>query len=83
MDLGCNGRIELRGPDSALLLNNARGTVELHEFRRHREPRRLLVHGDRVVTGAAAGGGSLVVSFADAATAGDVARARRRAAAAS
>ncbi len=29
MDLGCNGRIELRGPDSALLLNNARGTVEL------------------------------------------------------
>ena len=33
MDLACNGRIELRGPDSALVLNNARGTVELLEFR--------------------------------------------------
>ncbi|WP_346927024.1 S9 family peptidase [uncultured Arthrobacter sp.] len=72
MDLGCNGRIELRGPASALLLNNARGTVELHEFQaagRHE----LLVHGGRAVTGAAAGGASIVVSFADAATAGDVA----------
>ncbi|AOT04596.1 S9 family peptidase [Arthrobacter sp. U41] len=72
MDLGCNGRIELSGPDSALLLNNARGTVELLEFTvsgNHRP----LVHGQRVVTGAAARGGSLVLSFADAATAGDVA----------
>jgi len=72
MDLGCNGRIELRGPDSALLLNNARGTVELHEFQATGK-HQVLVHGGRTVTGAAARGGSLVVSFADAATAGDVA----------
>ncbi len=72
MDLGCNGRIELRGPDSALLLNNARGTVELHEFRASGN-HQALVQGERAVTGAAARGGSLVVSFADAATAGDVA----------
>ncbi|HSO14562.1 MAG TPA: S9 family peptidase [Arthrobacter sp.] len=72
MDLGCNGRIELRGPDSALLLNNARGTVELHEFQAAGN-HQVLVHGERAVTGAAASAGSLVVSFADAATAGDVA----------
>ncbi|MCB5294216.1 Dipeptidyl-peptidase 5 [Arthrobacter sp. SO3] len=72
MDLGCNGRIELVGPDSVLLLNNTRGTVELLEFQAAGNHRRL-VQGERVVTGAAAGGGSLVVSFADAATAGDVA----------
>ncbi|MDN4644088.1 S9 family peptidase [Arthrobacter sp. PsM3] len=71
-DLGCNGRIELVGPDSALLLNNTRGTVELLEFQAAGNHRRL-VQGGRVVTGAAAGGGSVVVSFADAATAGDVA----------
>jgi dipeptidyl aminopeptidase/acylaminoacyl peptidase len=72
MDLGCSGRIELGGPDSALLLNNVRGTVELLEFPASGD-HRVLVRGGRVVTGAAAGGGSLVVSFADAATAGDVA----------
>lgn len=72
MDLGCNGRIELRGPDSALLLNNARGTVELHEFHAT-GTHEVLVHGERAVTGAAAAGASLVVCFADAATAGDVA----------
>lgn len=72
MDLGCNGRIELAGPDSALLLNNARGTVELIEFRASgNHP--VLLQGGRVVTGAAARGESLVVSFTDPATAGDVA----------
>ncbi|WP_024366892.1 alpha/beta hydrolase family protein [Arthrobacter sp. TB 26] len=72
MDLGCNGRIELAGPDSALLLNNARGTVELIEFQASGN-HHVLLQGGRVVTGAAAGGESPVVSFADAATAGDVA----------
>lgn len=72
MDLGCNGRIELAGPDSALLLNNSRGTVELVEFRASGNLH-VLLKGGRVVTGAAARGESLVVSFADAATAGDVA----------
>ncbi|MET1022242.1 MAG: S9 family peptidase [Arthrobacter sp.] len=72
MDLGCPGRMELRGPDSVLLLNNARGTVELLEFDASGSHQRL-VHGERAVTGAAAQGGSVVVSFADAVTAGDVA----------
>jgi len=72
MDLGCNGRLELRGPDSVLLLNNTRGTVELLEFQASGS-HRALVQGERVVTGAAARGGSLVLSFTDASTAGDVA----------
>lgn len=72
MDLGCNGRLELRGPDSVLPLNNARGTVELLEFQASGS-HRTLVRGERVVTGAAAHGESLVLSFADASTAGDVA----------
>lgn len=74
MDLaGGAGGLELRGPDSVLLLNNAQGTVELLEFGATGN-HSLLVHGDRVVTGAAsAGGGPVVVSFSDASTAGDVA----------
>ncbi|WP_354186645.1 S9 family peptidase [Arthrobacter sp. UYCu712] len=72
MDLGSSGGIELRGPDSALLLNDARGTTELLQFGATGD-HALLVHGDRVVTGAAARGGSLVLSYSDAATAGDVA----------
>ena len=72
MDLSATGRIELHGPDGALLMNTAQGTVELHQFGAT-GTHALLVHGDRVVTGAAAGGGSLVLSFSDAATAGDVA----------
>lgn len=66
------GRIELRGPDRALVLNNAQGTVELLELGatgRHA----LLVHGDKVVTGAAWAGGSLLVVFSDPSTHGDVA----------
>lgn len=73
MDVAGNGEgLELRGPDSVLLLNNAQGTVELLEFGATGN-HSLLVHGDRVVTGAASAGGSLVISFADSATAGDVA----------
>ncbi|MEK0156814.1 S9 family peptidase [Arthrobacter oryzae] len=73
MDLAAGaGGLELRGPDSVLLLNNAQGTVELLEFGATGN-HSLLVHGDRVVTGAASAGGSLFVSFSDAATAGDVA----------
>ena len=72
MDLGCNGRLELGGPDSELPLNNARGTVELLEFQAA-GTHRTLVRGERVVTGAAAHGESLVLSFTDASTAGDVA----------
>ncbi|MGP4032000.1 S9 family peptidase [Pseudarthrobacter sp. 1C304] len=72
MDLGTNGRIELRGPDSALVLNTSRGTVELLEFSAAGS-QEVLVDGPRTVVGAAAGGGSLVVSFTDAQTAGDVA----------
>lgn len=72
MDLGCNGRLELGGPDSVLPLNNARGTVQLLRFQASGQ-HEVLVQGGRVVTGGAAGGPSLVVSFADATTAGDVA----------
>ena len=72
MDLSAPGLIGLHGPDGVLLLNTAQGTVELHEFGATGN-HAVLVNGDRVVTGAAAGGGSLVLSFSDAATAGDVA----------
>lgn len=73
MDLGSGERgIELRGDDSVLLLNNARGAVELLEFGATGS-HGLLVHGDRVVTGAASAGSSVVISFADSVTAGDVA----------
>ena len=73
MDVTGNGdTLELRGPDSVLVLNNAQGTVELLQFGATGD-HSLLVHGDRVVTGAASAAGVLVVSFADAATAGDLA----------
>ncbi len=73
MDVACPGnRIELRGPAGALVLNNAQGTVELLELRADGD-HGLLVHGDTVVAGAAWAGGSLIVSFSDPSTAGDVA----------
>ncbi|KIS27101.1 peptidase S9 [Arthrobacter sp. SPG23] len=73
MDLsGAAAGLELRGPESVLMLNNAQGTVELLEFGATGN-HSLLVHGDRVVTGAASAAGSVFVSFADPATAGDVA----------
>ena len=73
MDVAAPGsQIGLRGRDAALVLNNAQGTVELLEFSATGE-HGLLVHGDRVVTGAAAAGDSLFISFTDASTAGDVA----------
>jgi dipeptidyl aminopeptidase/acylaminoacyl peptidase len=64
--------IELRGPDRALVLNNAEGTVELLELGATGE-HALLVHGDRAVTAAAWAGGSLFVSFADPSSSGDLA----------
>ena len=71
LDLSGGSRIELRGAAGALVLNNARGTVELHEFDAA-GGHTVLLAGNRVVTGAADGGGSLVLSFSDATTAGDV-----------
>lgn len=65
------GGIELCGADGVVVLNNQRGTVELLEFGPEGQ-RGVLLGGDRVVTGAAEGGGALLVSFADAGTAGDV-----------
>ncbi len=72
LDLTGASRIELRGTAGALVLNNARGTVELHEFVAT-GGHAVLLEGTRVITGAAEGGGRLVVSFSDASTAGDVA----------
>jgi dipeptidyl aminopeptidase/acylaminoacyl peptidase len=73
MDVAAPGaRIELRGSDAALILNNAQGTVELLEFSATGS-HALLVHGDRVVTGAGAAGAPLFISFTDSATEGDVA----------
>ena len=73
MDVACpGGRIELRGPAGAIVLNNAQGTVELLELHAGGD-HALLVHGDRVVAGAAWAGGSMLVSFSDPSTAGDLA----------
>ncbi|SDP77343.1 Dipeptidyl aminopeptidase/acylaminoacyl peptidase [Arthrobacter sp. ok909] len=72
LDLSGGSRIELRGAAGALVLNNARGTVELHEFLAT-GGHTVRLDGNRVVTGAVDGGGSLVVSFSDSTTAGDVA----------
>jgi dipeptidyl aminopeptidase/acylaminoacyl peptidase len=73
MDVACPGdRLELRGPAGALVLNNAQGTVELLELHASGD-HALLVHGDKVVTGAAWSGGSMLVAFSDPSTAGDLA----------
>ena len=72
LDLSDDSPIQLRGEAGALVLNNARGTVELHEFGATGD-HAVLLAGNRVVTGAADGGGRLVVSFSDSSTAGDVA----------
>lgn len=73
MDVAAPGsHIGLRGRDTALVLNNAQGTVELLEFSATGD-HALLVHGDRVVTGAGAAGDSLFISFTDVSTAGDIA----------
>ncbi|PTT61701.1 S9 family peptidase [Arthrobacter sp. HMWF013] len=73
MDVSAPGsRIELRGPDRALVLNNAQGTVELLELGAT-GGHALLVHGDKVVSGAAWAGGSLVAAFSDPSTTGDLA----------
>jgi dipeptidyl aminopeptidase/acylaminoacyl peptidase len=72
LDLTGGSRIELRGGAGALVLNTARGTVELHEFVAT-GGHTVLLDGNRVVTGAADGSGTLVVSFSDSTTAGDLA----------
>ncbi|HJW00362.1 MAG TPA: S9 family peptidase [Arthrobacter sp.] len=73
MDVARSGeRLELRGPAGAMVLNNAQGTVELLELQATGD-HALLVHGDKVVTGAAWAGGSLFISFSDPSTAGDLA----------
>lgn len=73
MDVACPGeRIELRGPDGALVLNNAQGTVELLMLSATGD-HALLVHGERVVTGAAWAGGSMLVTLSDPSTTGDLA----------
>jgi hypothetical protein len=73
MDVARAGdRLELRGADGALVLNNAQGTVELLELHATGD-HALLVHGDKVVTGAAWAGGSMLVAFSDPSTAGDLA----------
>ncbi|MET4591449.1 S9 family peptidase [Arthrobacter sp. 754] len=66
------GRIELRGPDRALVLNNAQGSVELLELGAT-GGNALLVHGDQVVSGAAWAGGSLFAAFSGPSTNGDLA----------
>lgn len=66
------GALELHGRDGVLVLNNHRGAVQLLEYGPDGR-RSLLVDDGRVVTGAAEDGGSLVLSFSDADTAGDVA----------
>ncbi|MFE4837818.1 S9 family peptidase [Arthrobacter sp. NPDC056691] len=72
MDVEAPGAtIGLRGHDSALVLNNAQGTVELVEFSATGD-HSLLVHGDRVVGGASDAAGTVFLSYSDAATAGDV-----------
>ncbi|QDY91098.1 S9 family peptidase [Arthrobacter sp. UKPF54-2] len=66
------GGLEPAGSDGVLVLNNARGTMELLEFGPDGR-RSTLLDGDRVVTGAAERAGTVLLSFSDAATAGDVA----------
>jgi dipeptidyl aminopeptidase/acylaminoacyl peptidase len=66
------GALELRGEDAVLVLNNYRGAVQLLECGPDGR-RNVLVDDGRVVTGAVEGGGSLLLSFTDADTAGDVA----------
>lgn len=70
MDVG--GSLELMGQDGVLVLNNARGAVQLLEFGPSGQ-RAALVADERVVTGAAENGGAVVLSYTDATTSGDVA----------
>ncbi|WP_445154347.1 S9 family peptidase [Arthrobacter sp. Hor0625] len=70
-DLAAGG-IEARGADGAMVLNNARGTVQLLAYGPEGRSE-VLLDGDRVVTGAAEAGGVVVLSFSEAQSAGDVA----------
>lgn len=72
MDVSASGaQLERHGPDGVLVLNSAQGTVELLQVQASGGSR-LLVQGNRVVTGASSGGGALIVVATDPLTAGDV-----------
>ncbi|OFI37988.1 peptidase S9 [Arthrobacter sp. SW1] len=66
-----SGSLEPAGPDSVLALNSHRGSVELLKWTADGGSE-VLLHGERVVLGAAAAGEVIAVSFADAASQGDV-----------
>lgn len=66
-----SGPLEPAGPDSVLALNSSRGSVELLKWTADGGSE-VLLHGERVVLGAAAAGEVIAVSFADPASHGDV-----------
>ena len=66
-----SGELVAVADDAVVVLNSARGAVELLRLNTAGEMQ-VLVEGQRQVTGAGSAGGSLVVSFTDPGTAGDV-----------
>ena len=72
VDLGEVQEIVADGPDSVLVVNRSRGAGELLRVSAAGRSD-TLVTGPTVVTGAAAAGGAVVVSYTDPSTSGDVA----------
>ncbi|THJ67309.1 S9 family peptidase [Arthrobacter echini] len=72
IDVGDVQEIVADGPDSVLVVDRSRGSGKLLRFRPSGEPE-TLVTGPTVVTGAAAAQGTVVVSFTDPSTTGEVA----------
>jgi len=66
-----SGTLEPAGPDAVLVLNSHRGSVELLKWTADGGSE-VLLHGERVVLGAAAAGETVAVAFADAASHGDL-----------
>lgn len=66
-----SGSLEPAGADGVLVLNSSRGSVELLKWTADGGSE-VLLHGDRVVIGAAAAGNSVAVTFEDAASHGDI-----------
>ncbi|AUI52536.1 S9 family peptidase [Arthrobacter crystallopoietes] len=66
-----SGELVAVGDDAVVVLNSARGAVELLRLNAAGELQ-VLVDGRRQVTGTGSAGGSLVASFTDPGTAGDV-----------
>ncbi len=66
-----SGSLEPVGPDGVLALNSHRGSVELLKWTADGGSE-VLLHGERVVLGAAAAGDVVAVAFADAASHGDL-----------